>query len=750
MADRIKKAKERETSFDMQKTKEVTVTPYSEEELIALKAYSPLSDVEKNIDEAERYIDAMLNGQIEIKRKPEPPYPLEPEPDLKSTEEISRFEPKDIHLEEIPKHTDIHTEVFTVGEKFEMPETDNVKTEIFDLAVDAETIETVLHSEKTDAQTDETVDLSDLQKEFHKKEKEDKTREEQYQGIEYTDEEQRYDILATLRSRYLLSKIRLAVALVLAAMLFAVENIGAVRELFPSQTAYVVTDWVLALACSLLIFDRIGMALKTFFRFHADVDTVTLWSLIFSVAATAVALLFETSESTVSLYNFPYAVCVFLNALAVFYTLRRDILSFKVLSSSHSKLAVELHDADEELPVETVEFSETLSQKGKTYGTIRSADFIDDYFQHKSEESSVRRPLSWFLPACLLIAVLLFFGAYFLEKHNVAESIAVAYAAFMMCTPFSVFVAYCYPSYLASRRAYSYRSAVLCDKTPENYRDIALVAFDDTDAFPANKAKVRGVRLYADRKIDHAIHYAHLAYAEIGGPLASVFARADCHSEKTEEVRLREVAKDGICVLIDEKNIVIGTPEYMEEQCFETHFERGDEEYLGNSLKRIFYLACDQIVIAKFYIQYVPDTDFMDMARDLCAAGISVSVRTADPCLDDGVFYHGKNNLDRYSVRIVKGFQTEDDERKCVSAGSAGVISLGSIKDLMYSMLLCKRIENVRRTNLILQAVACGLGVAVMALVLFTGNAPVMLSIYPTLYQFFWLLPIYFVSKIYI
>jgi hypothetical protein len=56
----------------------------------------------------------------------------------------------------------------------------------------------------------------------------------------------------------------------------------------------------------------------------------------------------------------------------------------------------------------------------------------------------------------------------------------------------------------------------------------------------------------------------------------------------------------------------------------------------------------------------------------------------------------------------------------------------------------------VKKTNFVLKTVASILGIAVMVLVLFTGNAPVMRSIFPALYQLFWLLPIYFVSKIYI
>ena len=73
---------------------------------------------------------------------------------------------------------------------------------------------------------------------------------------------------------------------------------------------------------------------------------------------------------------------------------------------------------------------------------------------------------------------------------------------------------------------------------------------------------------------------------------------------------------------------------------------------------------------------------------------------------------------------------------------------MGGSKELIKSLLLCRKLENVKRTNLVMKVVASIFGVAVMALVLFTGKAPEMNSVYPALYQIFWLLPTYFVSKV--
>ena len=235
----------------------------------------------------------------------------------------------------------------------------------------------------------------------------------------------------------------------------------------------------------------------------------------------------------------------------------------------------------------------------------------------------------------------------------------------------------------------------------------------------------------------------------IGGPLAEVFRKAALNSVSSENVEICEVCADGACAMVDGRNIVIGRPAYMEEQCFETVNDPGDEEYEGKTNKRIFYLACDQIVIAKFYIQYTVGSDFLALANRLFAEGIGVGIATADPCFDVGIFYENKIDPEQYAIRVLKGHLSEPVEES-VPAQKAGVVSLGDTMDLVKTTLLCKRLENVKKTHLVLKVVSSILGVAVMAMVLFTGKAPEMASVYPAFYQLFWLLPAYFVSKVYL
>ena len=574
-------------------------------------------------------------------------------------------------------------------------------------------------------------------------------REPEFTGFEYTDVNQAKQISEEMRSRCVIAKARIIISAVLAAVLFLMENIAPIQALFTTNLAYILVDWLLAFACAVLIFDRLCIAFKSIFKWKPDVDGITLVAFCFSVAATAMALLFETPEHVVTLYNFSFAVCVFFDSLCVYYNFRRDTYSFSVLSSPQEKCAVVLKDSGETALSEEEGLIRANGEEDVKFGEIKRVNFINGYFAHKAEMPSAKAPLKIFIPFCVLISAVFFLCSLLVMKHSAAESLGVAYATFMMCAPFSAFIAHCYPLYLAARRTSAYQSAILCDKTPDAYRDTSMIVFRDTEAVPSGKAKVKSIRLYGDKKIENAIYYASSIYSAIGGPLEEVFKSAALNSVSSENVQIREICDEGVCAMVDDKNIVIGRPAYMEAQCFETVNDPGDDEYDGKTNKRIFYLACDQIVIAKFYIQYSVGADFLYIANRLFSAGIGISVRTADPCLDDGIFYENKIDPEQHAIRISRACLQDYDESP-VFAKRAGIVSLGDVKDLVKALLLCKKLEYVKKTNLVLKAVASVFAVAVMALVLFTGKAPEMLSVFPALYQLFWILPTYIVAKVYL
>lgn len=723
----------------------------------------PKTDVEKNIDEAEKYIDSITEKAEKAEKEKEFVFGDELFEEatggfalnIQDTEQLDAFDPSALDGDE---SASCETKVLCAQETTEsavpdMP-TDTAMMKAFGL--DPKTAEimrdeklfddmsfaaTMEMTEELDAQDEEELDGLETEE----TEDDDKKTDG---AFEYVDASQNKEIFAIFKSKYNFAKVRLGLAAALALLLGLLENVSAIADIFGGNINFIAVDWALTLAAAVLVFDRLVAAVKMLVKFEFDCDSVTLFAFLLSLVATGFSLFTASAHETVYLYNFPFAVCVFLNALNLFITLRRDVYSFKVVSSSKQKQTLVRTPSENERVPEKAEFYEYLGDD-ETVCAVKKTDFVSSFFAHRNEKANSKFLLKIFVPECLIFSALFFIVSYFVMENSFAVSIGTAYSSFLMSAPFSAFVAYSYPLYLASRRAYTYNSAIIGDKTHENYERTAILAFRDDEAFPASKTKVKSLKLYADRKIENVMYYASSIYSKIGGPLATVFKQATLNSVISSDIELLEVAEDGVSAMIDGKNIVIGRPAYMAAQCFETVEDKGDEAYDGNSNKRILYLACEQVVIAKFYVQYTTTSDFLYMVQHLENSGVAVSIRTADPCIDDGILYNNKMNPEEHPVKIMKGILPEEKSAK-ISAKMGGIVSVGSAKDLVKTFLLCDKIENVKKTNFVLKTVASILGIAVMVLVLFTGNASVMLSVFPALYQLFWLLPIYCVSKIYI
>ncbi len=710
-------------------------------------------DVEKNIDEAEKYVDALAervgntadaSAMLAVSEDTTGGFAV----DVSDTRQLNAFSPN-MEDEDDPSMKAETRVVQAATDDVPVPEipSDTEMMKAFGLNPKRDATAETRFFEELSLEDDEDLyaDGEDLAKDPPADESvSDEIKEERF---EYTDPSQNKAIIASFKSQYTFMKVRVVLAASLALLLGLLENIRPIADIFGGNVNVIAVDWVLAVLCATLVVDRMIPAAKKLRRFELDCDTVTLFSFALSIITTGITLFTAPADEPVCLYNFTFAVCVLLNSLMTFITLRRDVYSFKVISFPRPKSTLSRVKEGEPLP-EEADFSEYLGE-GEEVCTIRNGDFVTSYFAHREDKTASKILIKVFLPECLLFSVLFFLVSLLVMDHSAVQSLGAGYASFMMCVPLASFLCYCYPHYLASGRAYTYNSAIIGDKTYENYEQTSIVAFRDEDAFPVGRVKVRGLKLYADRKIESVMYYASSIYSGIGGPLATVFRQATLNSVISQDVEMREVSREGVSAMVDGKNVVIGTPAYMESQCFEIMPDKGDEEYAGKNNNRILYLACEQIVIAKFYIRYTTTSEFLYMASHLAAMGVGTAIRTADPCIDDGLLYANNLSPEQYPVRVMKGVLPAE-KTPTVSAMDGGIVSVGTTKELIKTFLLCDKVENVRRINFVLTAVSSVLGTAVMFLLLFTGHLTGLISVFPALYQLFWLLPVCVISKLYI
>ena len=570
-------------------------------------------------------------------------------------------------------------------------------------------------------------------------------------SFEYTEPSQKKDIFATLREKYLAQKIKMVVAGLFAVLLFVIE---ALPRLAPSVDIFsgnimaaAIVDVCILLCLGLLVISAMLKSAKLLFKGKFNADTVTLVSFTVSLVVSAVSLvaMLLNKVDDVPYYNFAFAVCALFSIIFEFTALRRDVYTFKIVSATETKsVLTKLNRVDRY--AEEKEFGEYMGDYSDVY-KVNDTDFVADFFKKRNEVSHHAGILAFMLPISLLIAIVAMIVSLTALGNDAFTAISHGFMAYCFCAPVTALVSFTYPMYLAAQRAYSYSSAIIGDNTPDACNNISVITFTDNDAFPPERIKIKSVKVFENYHIENVIYYASSVFSMVGGPLATVFKQATLDSINSDNVEIKEITDLGIDAFVDGRHIVIGQPAYMESQCFETMFEAGDEEYEGQTNKRVLYLACDEVVVAKFYIQYNVSSDFLYIVRHLAREGMCVSIRSSDPCVDNDILYRNKMDPTEYPVRIIKG-QGPEEKKESISTSDGSIISTGSRKGLVKTLLLCDKILNLRKTNLVVKVLSMVIG-AVAAGFLITAAAPIS-SLFPAVYQVFWMIPIFIVSKIYI
>ena len=595
-----------------------------------------------------------------------------------------------------------------------------------------------------------TTDTLELPKEkLPIEEEEEPAEKETDNSFEYTEPSQKKDVFAALRQKYMSAKVKMIVAGLFAILLLVIESLPTLIkgfDIFQGNTfAGVIVDLCITICCSALVFGQIARSLVLLFKGKFNGDTVTLFSFLLSLISSLAAVVVVYMGNTMPLYNFAFAICVFISILFDFFSIRRDVYSFKIVSASEPKSVLAKLSRVERY-AEEKEFGEYMGDYSDIY-KVEETDFVSDFFRKRKEIPSCTKVLAFLIPIAFIAAIVAGVISATVMQNDIYASVSTGLMAYWFCAPVIALISFVYPMYLCSMRAYSYSSAIIGDTTPENSDKVSVITFADSDAFPPERIKIKSVKVFENYHIENVIYFASSVFSKIGGPLATVFKQATLDSLNSDNVEIKEITDLGIDAFVEGRHIVIGQPSYMESQCFETMYEAGDEEYEGQTNKRVLYLACDEVVVAKFYIQYNVSADFLYIVRHLCREGICVSIRSSDPCIDNDILYKNKINPAEVPVRIIKG-QGAEEKKESISTSVGAIVSTGTRKGLIKTLLLCDKVMNIRKTNLIVKIVSMVIGMVVTGILMASGGQ--VSSLIPAAYQLFWMLPILIVSKIYI
>lgn len=588
---------------------------------------------------------------------------------------------------------------------------------------------------------------------------------------EFTDFTQTKGIFARYKRRYRKTLLSLGGSILVALLLFLFENLPAFGIDLPkaiSREYYPVVNLMVGLQLSLFSYVLVADQIKRGITALIEKKWMPEVGITFVVGISFVYQLFMSVFCRVGYvtYNFPVALCVVLSLAYEFLNLKREIYSFNVVASKkmkHTLCALPYESAEKErdafrsfyevektydgegveVPSEEEEQSPDVFE-GKPMYALKQGAFVDGFFQRMRRYPAGKAVLGLTLPTMAIISLVFFLIAW-IRGASFTYGVSMGYFALVMCAPMSIFITYSYPLYKASRKAFANESAIIGEAAAEEYLDAEEISFEDKDLFPGKGVKVKSIKVFGTHRIDRVVFNAANIFRKYGGPLSQVFNMATLELGITDEVYFGVIEEDGIEAMVGGSHIYLGKADYLRRKGYEPGYDDEDEVIEGNGGICVMFMAIEDEVAAKFYVEYTIDHEFEAILRALYSSGVCIGVRTFDPNIDDRMLQLLLHYED-YPVRAIK-CRSEQSPNLAKEHLDSGIVSRRSAKDMLRAFMSCDRVLRAIKLGAVVKMVSLALG-AVITLIAIIMAAKGIPSAWAVLYQLFWLLPVAVFAKL--
>jgi len=508
---------------------------------------------------------------------------------------------------------------------------------------------------------------------------------------------------------------------------------------------YMLLDLQLLFIAAALIIKSIIFGIVQLLRGKPDAHTITAVVLIVNLILWFVTYFTLTSGHILHLYNTVALLCVFCQCYYNHISLKKEILSFNIISSKKTKYALKpLGDADPEHDA----FYHMTAEESDIERAVQT-DFVDDFFARTGKLQRDDKILRILLPLSVLLAVVLLVVCYLTDKNSTVSLPVTAMALTIIAAmPASMYFMSILPMYNASKSAFDLECALIGNAGLAEYKDVAIVTIDDVEVYPSTSVKVSSVRVYGSNRIDEVILDAACIFSRLGGPLRDVFSTSINDEQiKLKQVRFEEFDNNGFRARVNGKVIYVGSGDYIKQYGYEpTADENGHDGVYIKGGGSIMYLTYEDQIAAKFYIKYTIDPLFEQLLRSLQHAGICVSVRTFDPNINNRLLSR-HIDTEKYPIKIIRNSNTSEAPRIYKNI-SSGLVSRSNIKSLLQTVVLCSKIHQVQNVNKILGVLSFVVGVLLVAILTLSDSLPNITAGHLVLFQVFWLIPLALLSAI--
>ncbi len=561
---------------------------------------------------------------------------------------------------------------------------------------------------------------------------------------EFTYQRQTEDIMTHYSKANRSSGIKLLLTAIFAVILFVVECLPALGVSLPSflntstyPLVYAMTTLQLVWLCGAVSYREVANGFFDLLKFRFTSGTLLGISILFCTVCSVVCC--AAGENTV-VYHFSAALIALVIRVFDFLDVRREMLAFDIVSSVQSQKYVVLNASGES--VEQIEGLEDYTGEDSLILRTEKCTFVENYFartQKRSERDTVSNKYVvpvLFAVALVSLVISLAGGA------TVGHAFGTFNMTFAIGLPALVLLSSAFPLYKATKKLYRSESTIIGESAVDDYSGTTMICFDDADAFPSYGVGLESLRIYGNSDIETIIEQMGAIFSKLGGPLKNVFTLMTSDCPKPYKVKVEEVYETGIKAVVDGVVLHVGSAAFMQENGFNVI---DTTEEIGGKHFSTMYLADKNGVRAKFFIRYTLDGGFESIVKKLARHGIASVILTGDSNINDELLARSLD-ISRYPVKVVR--RSRRDGAAHSDRADSGVVSRGSVGDLVSAVTMCDRLAKVistMRAVRIATAVICAILMLTMSALKMTDAIP---SLYVFVYHLFWLIPSWLVTKI--
>ncbi len=514
------------------------------------------------------------------------------------------------------------------------------------------------------------------------------------------------DQIDGIRQKYKSDRVNLLLMLISVSVFTFVSFItGLIFEFSPNKLEYYLPimslDFLLIATSALICIKRIISGAIAVSRFEANAHSVLLitsveylvYNILSSVIYVADPILMHESFTWISgCYVLAYFTVVILCDLI---RCDKEFKTFELMANSETIYTAErfanVQISDD--PHATDGYTSTRQGAFK----IRKASMIGGYF--KKTYSSKTKSISpiYMLGIVPSIALIISCCTSILTK-NAVYGIHIFMMISILCMPLPCICLGTFIEYLNSRRHINNNAAFIGHENENEFINVSLLIFDDTDAIEITSCKeINPEKNSADTEAK--LRMAYNVLKTLGGPLGQIVP--DKHISKDgHELIINSISDNGINIYFDSStNILIGDKQYMLSHNLKVKTDINLTTATKGADRYVIYMAFDGKPQLGFVLTERIKSEFSKIAAILNACQISICIESYEPEVND--MYFDQNKVSD----LISVYKPSKHQNKAINSISDSTIMAKDALSLTRAIAECKnlplRTKRIKHSNIL-------------------------------------------------